>query len=258
MPKRKKKQAWKSAAVRRLLELAGNPPSVEDAVRIVSEQLMAGVAQAPTDLNALARCVGVNVIVADDTYFLDDPIHDDGLRFYRVDASFPIEQRMDLAREIARAFFASLKPRGFTRGVELERVVEMMAAEFVLPTAAFHEARVGKLTVSQVVEVARLFKVSLRVAARRFMELPFVAVLEASPEQIEWAYGGVRAGRIDMLESDFRVIVEHAVSSVYEQPTLFFSPKRPWFGSRCVEWTSLDFNKTLILVRLPRRDERAR
>ncbi len=257
MPQRKRKQVWKSAAARRFFALAGNPATIEEAVRIVAERLLGGAVEAPTPLDTVAEAVGLTVTSTEEDTSVDDTIHDDGLRFYETTTSSPIEQRMELARQIARAFFASLKPRGFTRGVELDKICELLATELVLPTAAFHSARRGKLSVEQIVAIAEQFEVSLRTAARRFIDLPFVAILEVSPDSVNWAYGGVRTGYIDQQEPDFRAILEYLVQSDYEKPILFFSPKWPWFGSRCVEWKRLNFNKTLVLIRLPRQTERS-
>ena len=49
----KGKPLWTSAAARRLLELAGNPPTVEDAVRLIGSWVLSGIPCPPTDLEAI-------------------------------------------------------------------------------------------------------------------------------------------------------------------------------------------------------------
>lgn len=258
MLRKKRAPAWKSAAARHLLNLAGNPASLEEAIRIMVERLLPETPDIPPDLEELAHRLGLSkATLEDESNTEEDPLHDDGLRFYETPTSSLVQQRQDLALTVAKQFFASLKPRGFTRGAELETLCYIMAHELLLPTKLFHQARTGPLSVSQVVEMANQFQVNVRISARKFASLPYVAIFSASQDYIHWAYGGIRTGRIDQMDPEFRALVQYALREDMTEPLSFFSPKKPWFGSRRMEWIPVGINQTLVLIRLPRRDERS-
>lgn len=256
MPRRKRKQNWKSAAALHTLELAGYPPTMEEAIQTITARLIRGVDQVPTDLFAVAAQLGFTDVPEIETPAAEDTIHDDGLRFYETEVFFTTQDRADLARDIARYFFASQQPRGFTRGAELESLIAMLSTELLMPSEAFAEFTQEALHVGLVIRTAKAFDVSIRTAARRWAHGPYVALFEVTLDSVNWGYGGVSAGSAQTLETELRAIVSEALESPYEEPASFFSAKRPWFGSRRVEWADIGFNRTLFLVRLPRRDER--
>ena len=65
----KRREQWTSAAARRLLEIAGNPPTIEEAIRIVVDRLLDGVPCPPTDLEAIAARLNITGIQAEDVPF---------------------------------------------------------------------------------------------------------------------------------------------------------------------------------------------
>ncbi len=256
MPRRQRKQTWKSAAANHALDLAGYPSTMEEAIRIIAERLLEGVAQVPTDLFSVASHIGFTNLPKVEAEDPDDTIHDDGLRFYEAEVVYTTEDRADLARDIARHFFATQEPRGFTRGAELERIVAMLAAELLIPSEAFTTFTEGALHIGKILQTAKAFDVSIRTAARRWAQGPYLTIFEVTIDEVNWGYGGVSKGPVQTLETELRAIVSEAMNSPFVEPASFFSAKRPWFGSRRVEWTDIGFNRTLFLVRIPRRDER--
>lgn len=257
MLRKKHAPEWKSAVARHLMILTGNPASLEEAIRLVVEQLLPTPLEVPPNLEELAHRMGLTDVSLEETDVSEeDTFHDDGLRFYEAPTSPIVQQRQELALAIAKQFFASQKPKGFTRGTELEKLCYMLALELLLPTQVFHRARKGPLSAQQVVEIAEQFQVSVRTAARKFTTIPYVTIFAVSREYIHWAYGGIRTGRIDQMDPEFRALLQYIMREQPEEPLSFFSPKKPWFGSRRIEWTSLGINQTLVLIRLPRREER--
>jgi hypothetical protein len=65
----KKSKRWTSAAAKRLLSLAGNPGTVEDAVRIVAGEAIRDIPHPPLHLDALAARLNVTGITYEEIPF---------------------------------------------------------------------------------------------------------------------------------------------------------------------------------------------
>lgn len=254
MPRRKRKHTWKSVAAERLLQLTGYPPTVEDAIRLVGEEWTSSHHTGPISLEHIAQQIHYSK-----PFQLGPPeedlLHDDGLRFFEQGGISSREYRWEYALSLAHHFFASMKPRGLTKGVELERLCRMLASEFLLPTRAFRMAMGSSLSLSGIYAISTQFDVHIRIVAQRLMGIPYTAIFEVDHERIIWGYGGIRMGSIHQQEPEMQMLIQRVQQEKFEHPIHFFSPKRPWFGSRSVEWSPSQIGKTVVLIRLARREE---
>jgi hypothetical protein len=245
---------WKSAAARHVLLETGHPGSVEEAIRLVAEQLLPFPMAAPTHLDSVARVLDAEPeTTSTDTE--EDTLHDDGLLFFAHTGRTSTQERIEQARQLAERYFKTRKPRGFSRGEELESLKFLLASELLLPTRSFREVVGNAVTMERLLAVAHQFDVSPRLVARKASELPYTAIFEATPEEILWGYGGVRKGLLNNLDPTLRDVIKYILQEAPSEAVHFFSAKRPWFGSRCVEWAQPAMGRTLFLVRLPFKHE---
>jgi hypothetical protein len=193
---------WKSAAARRLLTLAGNPPSVEAAIDIVTARLLEGVPCPPTDLDALRPRLNITQFCAEDIAGSGELQRDgDGLKVVYSPTLSQTRRRFTIAHEMAHAIFESTGPNCPRNGVELERLCDRIAAEILMPRRVFLGQIEQGLTVNRVVELSRLFRASVSATAIRCAELRKVSVFGIEGETISWAFGVVKSGPISRTSS---------------------------------------------------------
>lgn len=255
MPKKKRQQDWKSAAAERLMQLTGHPSTIDEAIKRLAESFHDGVIEAPINLERIAWNMGASEVLPDLQQAEEVDEADEDLRFFELPTFLTADDRMDIALKLAHHYFAHLKPRGYTRGVELERLCFRLAAELLLPTDAFHKAVGETITMDDLMKIASAYDVSPRLVARRAMAYPYVVVFEHDNQEVLWSYGGLRQGLLQNLPPDFQGVLKYTRENEFIYPLRFFSPKWPWFGSRCVEWSSARPGRSLVLIRLPLREE---
>src|SRR5439155_9130532 len=78
---------------------------------------------------------------------------------------------------------------GLRTGRELERLCDMLAAELLMPRAAFGECVEGRPSLKSVREAARVFKTSLAAACIRASELYGTVVFEVENGALSWSRG---------------------------------------------------------------------
>lgn len=196
MPKRRQSPAnGPSAAARRVIALAGNPPDIDTAIMMVVERLMKDVPTPPTDLEALALPLKVSGFEAEDM-----PISGElrrvgnQLRVFYSSYLPLIQRRFTIAHELGHAVLA-LSGRNYPRaGEEVERICDMLAAEFLMPTVEFRR-RLGQApTAEKILDLATLFKAPLYSVAIRAAEFQDLSVFTLEDGLITWAFGTVRKG----------------------------------------------------------------
>ena len=192
--RRAKKQAlWTSAAARRLLGLAGNPPTIEESVRIIAKRLLDSVECPPTDLDAVGALLHITGFYPEELPISGELRRDThGLKIvYSSYLSAP-RRRFTIAHEIAHAIFESSGPGCPRVGKELERLCDMLATEMLMPSDVFLQWVGTKISVQKLFERAAVFKTSLSATAIRLAELCGISTFEAEEESILWSYGVVK------------------------------------------------------------------
>ncbi len=205
------RRQWKSAAAKRILGIAGNPDSVDDAIKIVADHLLDGVACPPTDLNSIAPKVNVTEIAYEELPVSGELLQSDG--GFKICCSSdlsPQRKRFTIAHEIAHAALqtsGSCCPRV---GKELERICDMLATEILMPRERFLSWSSGSLTIRTVFELAKLFDTSVAAAAIRLAETRAVSVFEVEDNFVTWGFGRVRKGSVSKLYDELRDAIKAA------------------------------------------------
>jgi hypothetical protein len=165
--------AWNSAAARRLRTLAGGIAAMDDAVEAVVSRVAGSALEPPTDLHAVAASLRVQTIRAAEL-----PVAGQlrrvagGLEIlYSRDQSIE-RRRFTIAHELGHAILETTGPRCPRRGVELERLCDMIASELLMPRQVFINYFTERPHGPQsVLEAAELFRTSKTSAALRYAQL---------------------------------------------------------------------------------------
>ena len=195
---KKKKKRWTSAAARRIIEQSPSATTVEDAVRDTATRLLAGVSCPPTDLDALKDRLNVTSVQAMQRLPVSGELRkrDDGLVVvYSSSLSAP-RRRFTIAHELGHAVFEGTGPNAPRYGRELERICDLLAAEFLMPHDIF-VARAGKesLHPGQVLKLAGAFGTSVMSTALRCQQLLGISVFQVEDARVSWGYGAIRRER---------------------------------------------------------------
>jgi IrrE N-terminal-like domain len=240
---------WKSAAARRLLKMAGNPATVEEAVTIVADRLLEGVPCPPTDLESIALRLNITGFRAEDVPFSGE-LRPDGAGFTVIYSSAlsPGRRRFTVAHEMAHALFETSGRNCPRVGRELERLCDKIAAELLMPRMVFLQCVGPAVSVGGVFELARLFGLSLSATAIRCAELKGVTVFEVEGDAVTWGHGIIKRGSIRALEYVFRHALLRALP-LERGSTLVYLSNRVWTGEWQLEWARLgQGRRTLFLL----------
>ena len=194
MATRWRKKRWTSAAARRIIGQSCSATTVEEAVYVTASRLLDGVSCPPTDLDVLQS--RLNVISVEPIARL--PIsgelrkRSDGLVIVHSSTLSLGRRRFTIAHELGHAVFESTGPNCPRYGRELERICDMLAAEFLMPRDIF-VARAGKgLHPGQVLKLARDFGTSVMATALRCRQLLGASVFQVDAGRVSWGYGAIR------------------------------------------------------------------
>jgi hypothetical protein len=247
------KEKWSSAAAHRLLKLAGDPKTVDEAARIVAEKLLVGIPTIPTDLDALRPRLNVSAFVADEDLPISGELRKCGENYEVVYSPLHSleRQRFTIAHELGHAILQGTGPNCPRVGKELELVCNMLATELLMPRKSFVETAGRPLSLDGVRTLARHFRVSLTAAARRSSQLFDLGFFEADRTKVIWASGLAKLTRnLPLRKSVIQGIVSHAFTTVSENRVIFFAnldgAARDWSA----EWMSLsNLDHYLFLLR---------
>ena len=107
----------------------------------------------------------------------------------------PARRRFTIAHELGHAVFEGTGPNSPRYGRELERICDLLAAEFLMPHEVF-VARAGKsLHPGQVLRLARDFGTSIMSTALRCQQLLGASVFHIEEARVTWGYGAIRRER---------------------------------------------------------------
>ena len=200
---------WKSAAARRLLKLAGEPTSVEQAIAILGNRYLANLSFPPTDLKAISNRLNIKEF-REEEFLGSGELRRERTGLVIVYSPYlSLERRrFTIAHEMAHALFETSGPRCPRYGRELERLCDMFATEILMPKNAFLKTIGSDVTLNKVFEVAAVFQTSLSATAIRFCELlqKKVSAFEVKNGAVIWSHGIPRR-----ISHNFQPIIEDAL-----------------------------------------------
>ena len=238
-----------SAAERRVRALAPDAKTLPDAVRHVVAELMRGVSCPPTDLAGLGRKIGVNE-VAYESFAGSGELHKikGGYRIVcSSDQSRP-RQRFTVAHELAHVILERTGRNAPRSGRSVERICDRIAAECLMPTAAFERLLPWKFRGGDVVRLSRTFGTSISATAIRCAELRVVCVFEVTGGRVTWGYGGVRPGAVRHLLDQVRDGVMAVLEGESAPRYVYFYGQGFADGYRRFEWIPMGPQRAVFLL----------
>jgi IrrE N-terminal-like domain len=209
-----KSRIWKSAAARRLLELAGTASSVEEAISIVAGKVLSDVSHPPIRLETLLEKLRISEIKTEGIPHSGELRPENG-RFTIVCSTYlsPVRRRFTIAHEMAHAIFELSGPNCPRKGFELERLCDMLATELLMPRGIFISHAGTNLDADRIFELARTFQTSLAATAIRCAELLNLSIFEAENDVIRWGHGAIRKGPVRLLDADLQKTILEAYAA---------------------------------------------
>jgi hypothetical protein len=105
---------------------------------------------------------------------------------------------------MAHAIFESTGPNCPRTGVELERLCDKIAAEILMPKQVFLGQLGQEFSVTKILDLSQLFRVSVSATAIRCAELLKVSVFGVEGDTSIWSFGVVKSGYISRTSSPIR------------------------------------------------------
>lgn len=254
MRSRRVKQ-YRSAAARRLLDLAPDASTVEDAVRVVVSDLLQGVAHPPTDLDGVAKKLKARIDI--EKLSIAGELRPDGEGFRVVCSSYQSAERrrFSIAHELGHALFSTTGPNWPRRGKELERICDLLATEMLMPADLFiHAASSTPFRLQRVFELKRVFRTSLQATAVRCNQLLGTNVFEVKNHKVRFGCREIPKGPLLGINQWLAPAVERSLNGEAVSTTLYLR-KWTWSGEWFVEGFPIGRgNRALFLIRpVPRR-----
>lgn len=247
----KKSNQWSSAAAQRLLKFAGNPKSIEDAVRIIVKHYLDGVYSPPTDLDALAKKVHVTEIVGEDLP-VSGELRREGKSLKVIYSNYlsMTRRRFTIAHEIGHAIFENTGARPPRQGEELERLCDMLASEILMPTDIFQYHSQGQPSVLNLLEIAQTFKTSLSATSIRYSKIKKVSIFYLEENSIHWGYGVIRKGSLNSLDYNLKLAVQEVVNGSKLRDIIFLNGQE-WKGEWKLDYKPLEQGKRALFMLHP-------
>lgn len=244
-------QQWTSAAARRILEMAGNPATVEEAVRAIVKNILIGVPCPPTNLEALAERLGVSEICGEDLPVSGELRRDGKLLkvVYSTHLS-PQRKQFTVAHELGHAIFESTGARPPRAGEELERICDMLASEILMPQEVFSSFTSGEPSVAQILETSQVFKTSLFATSIRYTKAKRVTVFYLEENNIAWGCGIVKKGSLNSLDYNLKTAVNDIIGD--QTNTHIFTLNHPqWSGEWLLDYKPFKYGKNALFMLRP-------
>lgn len=155
------RNSWQSKTARRVMQLGG-VNNIDQAISKIAEDLMRGLVCPPTDLETLAHRVNVKDIRRDAEMLVPGELRKlrEGLVVYLLPNLTKTRRRFTLAHELGHAFLEGTGRRPHP-SLELERICDKFAAEFLMPRRLFISHAGQQPGLKQVHELRRVFQTSL-------------------------------------------------------------------------------------------------
>jgi IrrE N-terminal-like domain len=248
MRKRKQKR-WTSAAARRLLGLAGNPPTVEKAAELVATRLLEGICCPPTDLEALRTRLNVSGFEPIDGLPISGELRKDGDGFKIVySASLqPGRRRFTIAHELAHAVFETTGPNCPRYGNELERICDLLASEILLPRKILVENAGASIQPVRIFDLARIFETSLMATALRCHQVFGISIFHVENARLVWGYGAIRHQRDIEVHIHQEAAITQAMEGVAGETKVYLNGR-----DHVCSWASARGQRRALFVLQPR------
>ena len=245
---------WKSAAARRLRELAGNVPNIGRALSTVTGHFLQGVTCPPTDLEALQKRLGIKSIETEDLPFAGELRREvDGFRIVLSKHLSQGRKQFTIAHELGHAILETAGRRCPHSGSELERICDLLATELLMPKSVFLEHLGLNFSLGSVSVLSRLFNTSLTATAIRIAELRGCTVFEVKNGEVSWSHGIVRKGSLTALDYELEAAVRRA--PLYGRgEEIVYIPSPRWRGDWKVESMPIGAGQRILFMLQPMRD----
>lgn len=187
------KRKWRSAAARRICELAG-VRSVEQAVIEIGRRLTDDLRSRPTNLEAILPRVDVQSIHIDADLLVSGELRktEDGLEIVCSGKQSHARQRFTIAHEIGHAVIERTGNHCPRRGKELEQICDLIASEILAPRAAMISEAKEPLGLTEVSRLSRLFEMSVTAMALRCASIFGIIVFQSEYGEMSWSAGESR------------------------------------------------------------------
>jgi tetratricopeptide (TPR) repeat protein len=198
-----------SAVLRRLAPRARD---ALQAARMLAAEIAGATSTLPVQLEPIARSVGVEEIRAVELGRNGElRIDEDALRIVHSRDLGKERRRFTVAHEIGHAVLISRSGALVTDGPDLERFCDAFASALLIPESMLPKLP-ATVSVEDLTDAARLFEVSLPVAAIRLQKARggFQAIC-VEGDQVIWSAGELRRGRVAMLPDTIRDLVNAAL-----------------------------------------------
>jgi hypothetical protein len=249
--KKRMKCNGRSAAARRLLEMAGNPAKVEDAIRIVADRFLEGVSCPPTDLDSIRQRLNIFAIDSEDLPFSGELRKENGgLRIVCSKYLSPTRRRFTIAHEIGHAILETTGPHCPRVGFELEKICNQLASELLMPKHLFVESVNSELSIEKIFSLARAFGTSISATSIRCAELFGISAFGTEGKVVSWSSGMVKKGSTFRTDDELRAAVERAFNGQSGQVFVYLR-SRIWTGEWKMEWAPIGRNGRALFLLQP-------
>jgi hypothetical protein len=247
-PKKRDRMRWQSAAARRLVEIAGNPATIQEAVEIVVTKYLDSVDCPPTNLDAIQARLNVKQVETEDLPFSGELRRgEDGFTVVVSKHLSPGRRRFTIAHELGHAILETTGPRCPRVGSELERLCDMLATEMLMPRKVFASVAQQRISITGLWELAKIFGASLTATALRITELMNCSAFEVEGDSVSWGYGMVRKGSVSALDHELQLAVRTARDVNCGEANVYMN----WRGDCKLQWESMKGNKKILFLLQP-------
>ena len=101
-------------------------------------------------------------------------------------------RRFTIAHEFGHAVFEQTGPNCPRHGVELEKICDMLASEFLMPSEVFRTRLNLSIHPTEIFRLAREFGTSIAATSVRCTQLLGVSVFQVNDAEFEWGFGAIR------------------------------------------------------------------
>jgi hypothetical protein len=247
----RKNNQWSSAAARRLLEMAGNPSTIEEAIRIVIKDVLEGIPCPPTNLEAIAERLGVSEIVGEDLP-VSGELRRDGKKLKVVYSTYLSQTRKQftIAHELGHAIFERTGARPPRAGEELERLCDMIASEILMPQDVLLSFANSEPSLSQLLETSQIFRTSLLATSIRYAKLKKVSIFFVEKNNIAWGCGIIKKGTLTSLDYNLKTAINEIVNNQIASH-IFTLSHRQWSGEWKLDYQPLGQEKNALFMLRP-------
>ncbi len=245
----RKTASARGVGAKRLLASAGNPSTIEEAIRLVVKDLLQDVTVAPTDLESLKYRLNIKEFCAEDVPFSGE-LRRNGKRLKIIYSIHLSEERrrFTIAHEMGHALLEKTGRNCPKSGSDIERLCDMLAAEILMPKDVFLEKIGCDLSIGRLFELKRIFRASLLAVAFRCFEFKGASVFEVENNNIRWGCGLVKKGPFRFLEGGLRLNIEDALLRRAGTMEVYFNDRGETYKGE-LEWSQMSLDRTLFMLK---------